>query len=93
MPAIKVFQIDDYTWMAGATAKECLVEYVDQYGAPVPYVEEFGPPVELSDDDLNRLIIRSEQGDGFEEHTFAEELAMMIDRGATFPTFFASTEV
>ena len=91
MPAIKVFQIDDYTWMAGATAKECFVEYVEQSGDDETLIE-FGPPVELSDDDLNRLTIRSEQGDGFEEHTFAEELAMMIDRGTHFPTFFASTE-
>lgn len=88
---VKVFQLNDCEWWAGHDLESVMADYVKETG--VPPDEAFEDPRELTDEEM-------EEGThyGDPDHpedpprTFKEELQYMIDGGATFPCFFASTE-
>lgn len=87
---IKVFQVDDVTWMAGTDPESCAAEFLKNYGGQQECLDEFGPPVEITPEQMARMIVKSE--DGEPDQTFQEALNSMISSGMVFPTFFASTE-
>lgn len=92
---IKIFQIDECTWYAGETAKECLALHLKDYDGD-PDTEKYYDPVELSPGDLQRLMIRDPDSDDEKLRkvgvSFQAELSRLISIGAEFPRFFASTE-
>jgi len=58
---------------------------------------EVGKPVELTEEDMDRLIFHDTEEDGDlapegGTRSFREQLAQMIAEGAEFPCFFATTE-
>ena len=88
---IKVFQVDEATWMAAETVTEAVTCFIKDYDGDPEAVEEFGP-LELTPEDLERLTIMDDDEPGQWSQTFAAALAQMIANGVEFPTYFASTE-
>lgn len=87
---MKIFRMDDCTWMAGATLEDCTAEWVEHYGGEI--IEgEFAPYEETA---LDKLIFFDEDARGGigKRRTFREELDRLIASGETFPLFFATTE-
>lgn len=85
----KVYQINDCDWYAGYDPDSCVKEYVDFYDGDPDLLEEYGAPTEVSDEAMNRMMIRDPDGG---DRTFRQELDRMIEDGHKFPTLFASTE-
>jgi hypothetical protein len=78
--------------MAGKDAESCVSEFLKSYGGEQEYLDEFGPPVELTAEEMSRMILTDVDEPGQPKHTFQEALDEMIKVGVEFPTFFASTE-
>jgi hypothetical protein len=89
---MKVFQVDDSTWMAGADAKSCVAEFLKSYGGEQECVDEFGPPTEVTAEEMATMIVTDVDEPGQPKRTFQKALNDMIAAGSEFPTFFASTE-
>ena len=88
---IKIFQVDESTFMAAETVTEAVACYIKDYDGDPEAVEEFGP-VEFTSADLERLTITDVDEPGHPTQTFAAALAEMITNGVEFPAYFASTE-
>jgi hypothetical protein len=88
MATIKVFQINEDDWMAGGTLEECKAEHIKNYDGDAFEPADFEDAHELCEETMNRLKFTDEDGG---QCTFREQLDKMIAEGATFPTFFAST--
>ena len=86
--AIKVFQVDETTFMAGRTAEECVALYLSEYGGETEYIEDFGPAKELTPEQLEKQIVMTGE-DHEKEETFRQALDNMIASGRTFPEYFA----
>lgn len=88
---VKVFRLDDYTWWAGYSLKQCIEQ---------AFTEEWfcnsSQPInarECTTDEMERLIFVEccDEPDS-EKRTFAAELGRRIASGEKFPQFFAATE-
>lgn len=91
--AVKVFQLNDYDWWAGATLESVKASYLEWTG--VSEAEAFDNPQELTDKEMSTLRFREEDEDclpGQEAKTFRQRLNEMVAAGDEFPCFFASTE-
>jgi hypothetical protein len=94
MSEIRVFQLNDYEWWAGADLES--VKTARQTGCG----EEddiFDEPHELSDAAMDRLLFTYYEDDYEREEnkrtrTFRQELDRAIAEGQTFPCEFAGTE-
>lgn len=84
-PRIKVFNIDEVEWWAGESLESCLAEARKQTGEAYDDVDEH---YEMTDEAMQRLKF----DDGGVTRTFAEELALAIQRGTKFPCHFAATD-
>lgn len=87
---IKVYQMNDYDWVAAATPEEATRCYHETCDAD----PEDEPPIEMCDDIMNTFIFHRDESARNEDQdwTFAKELAYRIEAGHKFPCFFASTE-
>jgi len=89
-----VFEVTDVTdWFAGETAeqvKEAARTYFLETGMSVDEVDEclYETPIALTDEQMGLFRFC----DGDDVWTFVEQLRLMMERGETFPCFFASTE-
>ena len=86
---IKVFQLNDCDWYAGATikeAKECLMEATGMSAD-----EAFEDEHQLSWQAMRRLKFFDEDGET-EIGNFQEVLNKMVKDKCKFPCFFATTE-
>jgi hypothetical protein len=112
--SIKVFNMDDCTWIAAANLEDAWRGFAEfmGYDTTTPHgVEEARKdnpgfePEELTDADLDRLMFHHSHdlsdpcpsGDRGQEDTdcpisFRQQLERMKQAGATFPSFFATTE-
>ncbi len=87
---IKVFKVDDFTWVAarnGVEALECLKTITD--------VEEDAEAEELTFHQMKHYTFHEEENDEDGDpvfKSFEQKLAEMVANGETFPTFFASSE-
>ncbi len=92
--AIRVFEINDVEWWAGdCTPEEMLKFYMDETG--VTHEEATGSedeyPKPLTEEEMDKMKFCDEDNPSV-KRTFREELQRMIDGGAKFPSFFATTE-
>lgn len=85
---IKIFALDDCDWWAGESLDACLAEARKECGEG-SYCDAEQDGYELSAADMQNLNFREEDGT---RRTFADQLALEIAKGTTFPCFFASTE-
>jgi len=84
---MKIIQVDDYDWYIGETLEDCVNQAMEDTGQPR---EEFDPR-ELSEFELVKLTYIDED-DPTNKKTFKEALEAAIEKGGTFPRFFASSE-
>lgn len=95
---IKIFQMDDYTWYAGETAESCILKMMEDTGMTREDIlcddEDF--PAEISDEQYDKYYFLEDDAEGNErkgeKKTFRQKLDEMIESGAKFPCFFATTE-
>lgn len=107
MEAIKIYNMDDCTWIAAANLEDAWRGFADFLGYGIEEVREDSQgfePEELTDEDLDRLKYHLHDlgdycpsGDLGDENadcpvTFREQLERMKRKGAAFPCFFATTE-
>jgi hypothetical protein len=87
---IRVFQVNEADYIAARTMKEA-VRYL-QKCAGLPLDEAFDKDCArtFTDTELDKLIFVNEDDES--EVTFLEQLVILINQGADFPHFFASTE-
>jgi hypothetical protein len=84
--------MNDCDWMAGETLEECKAEYLKNYYFDGEE-DAFDSPHELTPDQLKRYKFHGEPDEPSRGvRSFEEELLRLLDSGATFPRFFASTE-
>jgi hypothetical protein len=88
-PDIKIFQLNECDWWADYSLEKAIENYLHETG--VPYVDGIENPHELSDHEMKTLIHSGEDGIG-PKMSFIDRLIMDIEKGATFPCLFASTE-
>jgi hypothetical protein len=95
MADVKVFRLNDCDWYAGASIGECVADYVKTVGIAIEEAVDKDAR-ELTDADMERLKFHDFEDEGESGkvvvRTFKEQLALLIERGVEFPTFFASTE-
>ena len=84
---MKVFRMNDCDWMAGNTLKECKAEYLRFYTSELED-EAFDNPREMTQAQMEKYRFNGEP----DERSFREELSRLVESGAEFPRFFASTE-
>jgi hypothetical protein len=97
MGEIKIFKMTDCDWWAGLDLESCIADTVREYG--LPRDEAVDPNAhELTDEELDRFKFIdgddpiNADGTPGGSRTFREQLALQVNRGDTFPQFFASTE-
>ena len=84
---IKIFQVDDYDYVAAESLGQAMEWYLQYTGITK---EECGDDqCELSDARMNRMIFVEDSG---ERNTFKKKLWQMIKAGAEFPCLFACSE-
>jgi hypothetical protein len=88
---IKVFQLNGYEWWAGEDFESCVARAMADEGLEREDLLD-GEEHELTETEMGKLIFHDEGDEAPSCRTFARELARTIDRGATFPCFFATTE-
>jgi len=88
---MKVFSMNDCDWMAGETLESCMAEYRANFSGNYEWPDDeiFEDPHEVPDEKMDAMKFHADDG---ETLTFREELPRLIERGVSFPTFFASTE-
>ena len=89
---LKVFEMDDCTWYAGATVEDAKRAFLSNMGEESwEFDEDY--PRELSDEEMSRLEYVA---DPYEKpdvkEPFRDALARMFAEGKEFPSFFATTE-
>lgn len=85
---MRIFSMNDCDWMAAQTLEEAKAAYLkDSYGGKDEHA--FDDPAEITEKQYDGLMFRDDDG---ENRTFRQQLERMIERGDTFPAFFASTE-
>ena len=90
---MKIYEMDDCTWFAAASAEEAIQGYRELVGEDADeYLEESGGPYELADEGLDRLIYHDFVDGSETTRTFREQLNKMIADGEKFPCMFATTE-
>lgn len=93
----KVFQMNDYDWVAGPTLEECikwyLTEYIQVEDDQDNREDYIFDPLELSEESIDKYIYRTDDEPPV-TRTFREELIfeMGIYDGGSTPYLFASTE-
>jgi hypothetical protein len=105
METIKIFNMDDCTWVAAANLDDAWRAFAEFYGygtteADIQRAREDSQgfePEEVADAELDRMRFIDDQGDPSPEttRTFREQLAVMKGAdpdGDRFPCFFATTE-
>lgn len=85
---IKIFRLDDCEWWAGESLEACVAAGRTMNGADC-YPDD---PIqrEVSEAELQELTFVDT--DDYSERSFAEELRLVVESGATFPCFFAATD-
>lgn len=93
---MKVFEINECEWYAGEDAESCIKLAMEESGLTREDVcdgNEDTKSMELSEEAMDRLhFIDEDEAGNTTKRTFAEQLQLMIERGETFPAFFATTE-
>jgi hypothetical protein len=92
---IKIFQMDMCDWWAGRSLEECIAAWPEHYREEFSLEVADPEPHELTDAEIDRLVFVEDDGARLREGAekpFRQKLQEMIAEGATFPTFFASTE-
>ena len=99
---MKIFNMDDCTWVAAENLDDAWRAFAEFYGYDLTPegIEEARTdnqgiePEELSDEALDRYRFFDDMDDpeSSDSRTFREQLALMQQRGDTFPCFFATTE-
>jgi hypothetical protein len=87
---MKVFKVDDATWMVGPNPESCIAKYLEDGHGDQELLDEFGPPQELSVKEL--AITEFYDVNTGETCSFQEQLDRVIREKEDFPTIFASTE-
>jgi hypothetical protein len=88
---MKVFEMDDCTWYAGESAEDATRAFVSDCGVDEKLHE--GYPRELTAEEMEQTIYVEDPYDKPDaKMPFREALVQMVERGAQFPCFFASTE-
>ena len=88
---MKVFSMNECDWMAAETLEEAKAEYLANYH----FDEEdaFDNPHEVPADKMLKMRFHREPDEpGPKICSFQEELDRLVENGAKFPRFFASTE-
>jgi hypothetical protein len=97
---IKIFNMDDCTWVAAKDVDDAWQGLASWMGQSVEetradYEDKDNPPQELTDADLDRLKFVDDMGESSSEttRTFREQLSVMMEADPDqFPCFFATTE-
>ncbi|TES89015.1 MAG: hypothetical protein E3J94_06990 [Desulfobacteraceae bacterium] len=89
---IKVFNMSDFDWWAGADLESVKKAYLEETGLDAEEAFESDAPEELSDADLDRLRFHYDPDDRSKTISFREQLENMVRAGMSFPCVFASTE-
>ena len=97
MNDIKVFQVNDYEWWAGADLESIKAAYREHYQHgidPDDPDDGFYHPREMTDQEMETKIITYEDVAGENEcsSTFRHRLNELIALKVTFPCYFAGTE-
>lgn len=99
LPPISIYQVTQTEFYAGATGNSCREKFladvaVNRSGVPASAAQseltEFGGVDRLSDDELERMRFRDTETGA--THSYRFELDKMIESGASFPIFFATSE-
>lgn len=89
---MKVYRMNDCDWMAGKTLKECKTEYLRLYTSELEE-DAFDNPREMTQAQMEKYRFHGEPDEpSAGERSFREELSRLVESGAEFPRFFASTE-
>jgi hypothetical protein len=89
---VKVFRMNDCDWVAAPTLEEAKDWYQQTFRPTDDEADLFDGPSEVDDTHMNGMLFRDEDGPETLTRTFREQLNLMIERGESFPAFFASTE-
>lgn len=91
---MRVWRMNDCEWVAALTKTQAIDCLVATTGIRRDEIDA-DEVVPLTDADMKRLTFVTEDEDesgSLKRHSFATELALITERGAVFPTYFASTE-
>lgn len=86
-PQIKVFALDDIEYWAGESLADCIVAGKAECGLDA--YDEPDDQHEVSEEAMHRLKFQDDDGT---VRTFAEELALRVAAGETFPQPFAASD-
>lgn len=84
---IKLFEMNDCDYYAGATIEECIAAYMKEFNVSGEYVESAR---EVTAEQMSTLVFYDDVLNS--RHSFQEQLNLMIQSGRQFPCFFATTE-
>ena len=90
---MKLYRINEYDWWGGPDLETTLDAYVEGTRQTVEQVTDPGdPPREVTEEEMDRLTIRDEDGDGV-SRTFREQWKICVGNGSDERPFaFATTE-
>jgi len=102
LPPVRVWRMNSCDWIAARTLTDAIDCYLEFSGAAREEVLS-DDPQPLTDADLARLTFVTDEEEPhmvatyagspvYKRHAFAVQLQHLIDAGAKFPCFFASTE-
>lgn len=88
---MKLYRINEYDWWGSPDLETTLAAYVEGTGQTADQVTDSDdPPREVTEEEMDRLTIRDEDGDG-EVRTFREQWKI-ASPGISEPFAFATTE-
>lgn len=92
MKNIRVFEVAEDEWIAAETDESAVECYKQLAGADTydEISEEFGAPVELTEEQMKRIMFH---GEGEGPVSFFDQLAKLMSETADFPQFFATGNI
>lgn len=93
---MKIFKLNDCDWWAGEDLEQTIATAMHDMNIPrEDVIDDYMH--ELTDEELDRLRFvddsyNYDEDDPKHSRSFREQLALMVERGDSFPCLFASTE-
>lgn len=94
-PPVRIWQINDCEWVAARTLTQAIDCLIGTTGCSRENVWDNARA--LTPHELAKLTFFTDEEEpdvpgSYKRHSFAKQLAVLIERGADFPCYFASTE-
>jgi len=88
---VKIFKLNSYDWYAAEDMESAIKQITNDTGNTSEDCVESSAH-ELTDDEMDSLKFVDYTDSPTMTRTFREQLALMIERGDSFPCLFATTE-